>query len=164
MVWHSYMLNPRIFLEDSIRYGKMKFWRTGLPWVAINSCIDNESLEYSASRTAQGAFERITGQAWDSLNDSPNATVSCPKCRQQLSCPWTTSEKSPFLPSSGGEMGHGWADNHFQLSCSACDLSIDHEVLRAQNFRKDLQLLLLRDVPMPGTILEVDGRGLSIVG
>lgn len=29
-VWHSFMLNPRVFLEDCLRHRKMGSWATGL--------------------------------------------------------------------------------------------------------------------------------------
>ena len=158
MVWHSYMLNPRDFLEDCIRYGKLKFWRTGLPWEAINSRIDNDTLEYSGTVQAQKFFETGSGLAWDSLNDPPNAVVQCPKCKRQLPCPWTTCDESFCFASTDGELGHGLADKEFELHCDSCKVTINHGVLRTQKFRQDMQKLLLKDIPMPGTILCVSGK------
>lgn len=152
------MLNPRACLEDCIRYGKIKLWRAGLPWVAINSRIDNDSLEYSGSGQAQAFFEAGSGLAWDSLNDPPTARVTCPGCKRKLSCPWTTCDESFFVGSVGGEVGHGFADQHFEYDCDTCRVTINHDVLRTQKFRKDLQQLLLKDIPMPGTILSLNGK------
>ena len=159
MVWHSYMLNPRDFLEDCLRHGKMQFWKTGLPWEAIDSCIDNNSLEYCASQQAQGFFEAQTKEAWDSLNDKPTTLVPCPKCKRLLTCPWTTCDRAFFQETTGLELSdHGLADKQFQLSCQFCRVTINHGVLRTQKFRRDLEQLLLNDVPMPGTILSLNGR------
>lgn len=158
MVWHSYMLNPRAFLEDCIRYGKIKLWRTGLPWAAIDSRIDNATLEYSGTKLAKEFFEIGSGLAWDSLDDPPNATVPCPKCKRKLPCPWTTCEESFFLGSTGGASGYGFADRQFEFQCDSCKVKIDHDVLRSQKFRNDLQKLLLKDIPMPGTILSISGK------
>lgn len=158
MVWHSYMLNPRNFLEDCIRTLKMNFWRTGLPWPVIDSCIDNHSLEYSATERAQQDYENKTGSAWDSLNDSSNVSVGCPKCKRLLECPWTTCGETQVWGDHGGESGSGFADKSFSLPCSHCGITIDHEKLRVRKFRNNMQELLLKDTPMPGTILSVHGR------
>lgn len=152
------MLNPRAFLEDCLRYGKVKLWRTGLPWAAIDSRIDNETLEYSGTGQAQKFFESGSGLAWDSLNDPPNVAMECPKCKRSSSCPWTTCDESFFLESTGGKSGHGFADKDFEFCCDFCKVSIDHGVLRTQKFRRDLKNLLLKDIPMPGTILSLDGK------
>lgn len=40
MVWHSFMLNPRTYLEDCLRFGMMGLWKTGLPWKAVDAVID----------------------------------------------------------------------------------------------------------------------------
>lgn len=152
------MLNPRAFLEDCIRYGKVKLWRTGLPWVAIDSRIDNDTLEYSGTGQAKEFFETESGIAWDNLNDPPNVAVPCHKCKRQLSCPWTTCDESFFLGSPVGEFSCGFADKHFASHCDFCRVTIDHGVLRTQSFRKDLQKLLLNDIPMPGTILSIKGK------
>lgn len=157
MVWHSYMLNPRNFLEDCIRNLKMDFWRAGLPWIAINSCIDNQSLEYSGTQNARQLFEKTTGFAWNSLDDSPNAIIDCPKCGQRLSVPWTTCGEYPSWEDQGDESGSGFADKMFALLCVHCKITIDHEKLRGAKFRKNLNELLKNDCPMPGTILGVDG-------
>lgn len=158
MVWHSYLLNPRNFLEDCLRYQKTNFWRSGLPWLTIDSCIDDDSFEYSANVEAKSTFQTKTGLAWDSLNDAPSKTVPCPKCMRQLECPWTTTEEASFVDDDGMELARGFADKGFHYTCEGCKLTLTHDVLRTQKFRNDLQQLLLADVPMPGTILDRNGK------
>lgn len=162
MVWHAYILNPRDFLEDCLRQGKMKFWRAGLPWAAIDPCINNDTFEYSASEAAMERFEDRTGCKWDSLNDPPNATIECPSCRQRMYVPWTRwdsqeawRESSP-VQLNGELHATGLSDNHFKVHCQ-CGIIIDHELLRTQKFRRDMQALRNLDVPMPGTILSDKG-------
>ena len=157
MVWHSYMLNPRDFLEDCLRHRKMNFWREGLPWVAINGCIDNETFEYVVSDEARHSFEFQTGYAWDSLHDPPNLSLDCPGCNRSLSVPWTTCTAGLAWIDRSGVIGHGFAERQFEARCTSCNISIDHDLLRAQKFRKDVQRLLLKDIPMPGTVLTMDG-------
>lgn len=152
------MLNPRAFLEDCIRYGKIEFWRTGLPWDAVDSCINNDTLEYSGTEPARKFFETGSGLAWDSLNDPPNATVQCPKCSRKLSCPWTTCDDYLSVGIAGEELDSGFAAKQFEVQCEMCNMTLDHGVLRVQKFRRDLQNLLLKDIPMPGTILGINGK------
>lgn len=158
MVWHSYMLNPRDFLEDCIRHQKMNFWREGLPWAAINDCIDNSSFEYTASDEARHFFETETGYAWDSLCDPPNLSFDCPRCSRSLSVPWTTCTVGSIWTDPSGVIGQGFSERKFWAHCVSCNLSVDHDLLRAQKFRRDVQRLLLNDVPMPGTILSINGK------
>ena len=158
MVWHSYMLNPRDFLEDCIRYQKLNFWNGGLPWALINSCIDNNSFEYSTGDEARHVFESKTGYAWDSLDDSPNLDMECPSCSRPVSVPWTTCTADSTWTDRSGVIGQGFSEKQFLARCHFCNILIDHDLLRAQKFRKDVQRLLLKDIPMPGTILSVEGR------
>lgn len=163
MVWHSYMLNPRCFLEDCLRYNKIGFWRSGLPWEAIDSCIDNKSLEFTGTKRAQHVFTKETGLPWDNLHGALEVHIACPKCKQQVAGPWTSSGNSSLWSISDGELGDGFADKNFRLRCPSCRMILDHDVLRAGKFRRDMEQLLLKDVPMPGTILNIVGMRASMI-
>ena len=165
MVWHAYMLNPRDFLEDCLRQGKMRFWRAGLPWAIIDPCIDNTTFEFNANDAAVKSFEDHTGYKWNSLVDSPDATVQCPSCRRVLQVLWTKwSSQLPWTNMSSAKdakfyedsVATGFSDKGFKSRCQ-CGLIIDHEMQRVQKFRKDILALRNSDVPMPGTILNVNG-------
>jgi len=157
MVWHSYMLNPRCFFEDCIRSGKMDFWVTGLPWNVINACIDNSTFDYTLSDEAMRAFEGITGLAWDNLHDGPDKVITCPKCQMKVDWLWTTLQSYSTNSSEMDVYGVGYADRDFSVLCSSCGITITHDLLRVQKFRRDVQLLLKDDHPMPGTILSIEG-------
>lgn len=58
MVWHAYMLNPRAYLEDCIRTGRMALWNVAVPWRLVAECIDSETFEYKG---ADGYFTELTG-------------------------------------------------------------------------------------------------------
>lgn len=162
MVWHAYMLNPRNFFEDCIRYGKMQFWFTGMPWEAVDACIDEETFDYTPSAAARERFKQCTGLAWDSLDDPPHHTLQCPRCQRSVACPLTSciSEQQWHSPHSG-ETGNGFAEKHFNEACRSCNITLNHDLLKVTKFRRDLQLLLINDVPMPGTFLSIDGRSAS---
>jgi hypothetical protein len=98
MVWHTHMLNPRDFLEDTIRVGLRDLWTAGMPWSLVNSAIDSK-FNYDASK-AKDNWEGRTGHAWDSIHDPPEKTIGCPACKVSVSIPWTTcgmpeSQKEP---------------------------------------------------------------------
>ena len=165
MVWHAYMLNPRDFLEDCLRQGKMKFWRAGLPWSAINSSIDNNNFDYSASEAAKKHFEDRTGCPWNSLDDVSDATIECPSCRRQLSVrrtrwdlqhAWTKTSSQKDAALYGELEAAGFSDKQFEVQCQ-CGIVIDHELRRTQKFRRDIKALRNLNVPMPGTILNDTG-------
>lgn len=165
MVWHAYMLNPRDFLEDCLRQGKMRFWRSGLPWAVINPCIDNNSFEYTAGKPAMEYFETQTGHKWNSLDDSLNATISCPRCMKNLKFPqtgwhtpiaWQKSGQRKESELYGEVEAAGFSDKNFKVECQ-CGLVIDHEVYKVRKFRTDMQALHNLDVPMPGTVLSDTG-------
>ena len=61
MVWHSYMLNPRAYLEDCVRLGRMALWYTRMPWNAVAECINPSTFAFEAGAVAEGTFTRLTG-------------------------------------------------------------------------------------------------------
>lgn len=163
MIWHAYQLNPRDFFEDCLRLGKMKFWRLGLPWAAINSCINNETFEFISSNEAIKYFEGLTGCTWDSRFDPPEAQVKCPNCNRVHGVPWTewdlksSWEMKSYATNLNGETeAKGFADKGFAYQ-SPCGTTIDHELLKTTKFRKDMEALRFHDIPMPGTLLDIKG-------
>jgi hypothetical protein len=63
MVWHSYMLNPRAYLEDCVRLGRMALWYTKMPWSAVAECINPSTFVFETGPVAEGSFTRLTGHA-----------------------------------------------------------------------------------------------------
>ena len=167
MVWHAYQLNPRDFFEDSIRHGKMDFWRAGLPWAAIDACINNETFEFETPVEAVKAFVVTTELPWDSKNDKdPNRTLlRCPgTCNKLNSVPWTTCDSSGMWHKEVGTtlqgefQGSGLTDKNFRARCSHCGQAIDHDSLKLRKFGEDIMALEKDSVPMPGTILSLNGK------
>lgn len=156
MIWHSHMLNPRDFLEDCIRYGKMSTWRTGFPFETVDACINGRTLEYVASEETQKLFESQLHLEWDNLHDPPSKEVQCPACQTSVQALWTEggigfSVKEAFKSSTG------YADNSFQTQCPSCRRTINHDRLKVAKFRQDLSELLTHDRPMPGSIYNMNG-------
>ena len=167
MVWHAYQLNPREFLEDCIRHGKMEFWRLGLPWAIIDACINNDTFEFEAPSVAAETFVVKTGLPWDSNDDlEPNkTTLFCPSnCGTKLRVAWTTTDHPDMWNRRADaelEAGHsacGLADKKFRVQCPNCGQVIDHEILKLKKFGDDVSALENDKVPMPGTILSLNGK------
>lgn len=89
MVWHAFMLNPRNYFEDCIRFGLKDLWATGMPWPAVNAAIDT-SFMYEVPEAAKSAWTAKTGHRWANAEDSLTKKLQCPRCNQQLDIPWTT--------------------------------------------------------------------------
>lgn len=87
------MLNPRSYLEDCIRFGLHDLWATGMPWAAVNSCIDT-SFNYSPPEAAVANFATKSGHSWKNTDDSMTKQLYCPRCLQSLDIPWTTTLQS----------------------------------------------------------------------
>ncbi|KAJ5174875.1 uncharacterized protein N7482_000752 [Penicillium canariense] len=156
MVWHSHMLNPRDFLEDCIRSGRMSTWRTGFPFAAVNACINDRTLEYTVSEETQKLFEQQLQLKWDNLHDAPGKDLECPRCAKVNTILWTEgaigeSVKEAFKNSTG------FSDRSFEMTCKHCKYPIDHGRLRVAKFRSDLIRLLQNNRPMPGSIYNING-------
>ncbi|KAH7403060.1 hypothetical protein BKA64DRAFT_668255 [Cadophora sp. MPI-SDFR-AT-0126] len=156
MVWHSFMLNPRSYLEDCIRFGLKDLWATGMPWSAVNAAIDVR-FSYSPSEEARRSFA-VTGHEWDNRMDSMTKIVNCPRCSQALEVPWTTccsTEKAS--PHELEEMsGYGYGDRNFTHTCQKCGAIINHEFLYVAKFKGDVENITLKDWPLGGTILSAE--------
>ncbi|RLM01276.1 hypothetical protein CFD26_104085 [Aspergillus turcosus] len=161
MVWHAHMLNPRGFLEDCIRSGKMSLWAGGFPWETINYCIDNRTLDYDASDRARVRFNVMTRCAWDNLHDPPEKFIECVTCENMISVPWTQGRISLPIQMAFDKFD-GYADKGFNVTCWKCGSTIDHERLRVRKFRSDVVDWLKEQVPMPGTLCNSRGIPESI--
>ncbi|KAJ5095679.1 Protein of unknown function DUF1399 [Penicillium alfredii] len=156
MVWHSHMLNPRSFLEDCIRYGKMSTWKTGFPFEAVDRCINNHTLEYTVSGEAMRLFAQQINLQWDNLYDPPTKEIACPRCRVVNSVPWTKGDIGASVATAFKE-GTGYADHSFLAICTKCHLSIDHGRLKVEKFRRDVGAVLRDQHPMPGSFYNING-------
>ncbi|GJN75779.1 hypothetical protein PLICBS_009885 [Purpureocillium lilacinum] len=127
MVFHAHMLNPRAFLEDSMRHGMGTIWTAGMPWKLVNDSIDTR-FNYNVPDSAKARWVESTNRAWASQEDSMTK-----------------------LP---GLVGNGYGDGNFSHNCENCGLQNYKELLSVSKFVQDSALLLSRSVPMPGTILD----------
>lgn len=180
MVWHTHMLNPRLYLEDTMRKGRGDIWASGLPWDLLASCFATDQFEYEVLETSRIAWTGTTGLSWDNVQDSMHVNVTCPSCRAQMRFPWTTSDfhynapsptiatssksKSQSTPAAASPLlslqerlnliGHGLADGKPLQACQSCQDEVDADFLCFYKFIKDGHNLTKHRHCMPGTLLD----------
>ncbi|CCA72245.1 hypothetical protein PIIN_06179 [Serendipita indica DSM 11827] len=118
MVWHTYLLNPRTFLEDSRRmsttYCSNLTKIHDMPLTLISSLIDGQSLDpLPPSTERQDIFERVTGLSWPLpliTEGSDCLSVPCPFCR-------TVNHLVRWI----ADGGLGYAQASFKHRCESCN-------------------------------------------
>ncbi|EED20429.1 conserved hypothetical protein [Talaromyces stipitatus ATCC 10500] len=162
MVWHAHMLNPRTYLEDCLRGGKMSFWATDFPWSLVDAAIDNKNLDYNPGDEAIKHFTVDTKRLWENINEPDEKELTCLSCSSSFKVPWTTGQLGN-TPDSPFSFCTGYADSGFVAYCEAplCRFKHDHQVLRVARFNKDVGDLLKNSYPLPGTYLNLQGIPVS---
>ena len=135
----------------------MDFYVLGMPWALINASINHQTFAYEPSSQSRRSFEMTTGLSWENTDESPVIKPECPRCRTLLDVKWTSLVTAKHWLQQD-PVGTGYSDKGFTARCSSCTLDVTHEILRVQKFRKDAILLIKDDVPMPGTILSINGQ------
>lgn len=92
MVMHTHRLNPRAYLEDTMRHGLAGLWNSNMPWELINKAI-NDKFEFTAAPEVQAAWVAKTNRNWDNQDDPLTKTLKCPYCPERYQAPWTTCGK-----------------------------------------------------------------------
>lgn len=159
------MLNPRAFLEDTLRCGLSILWATGMPWHLINAAI-GPNFDYNVSDEAKAYWVANTNRDWDNTQDSPSTKfIKCPACQTSLDVSWTSCGQDETAKSQSGPglVGNGYGDGDFKWWCTGCGLNITKKLLSTAKFIKDAQALTVNSVPMPGTIIDpVSGKPKAI--
>ncbi|KAH8690706.1 hypothetical protein BGW36DRAFT_59024 [Talaromyces proteolyticus] len=156
MVWHAHALNPRIYLEDCLRAGKIRFWSTEFPWQLIDKAIDWENIEYSPEDEARVLFQKLTGRLWENQDESYEKNLNCLRCTESFTVPWTTGDIGLKLDDAFKDCA-GYADNSFDASCPSCSYKHNLQTMRVASFRQDVQALVSTGRPMPGSLLNAQG-------
>ncbi|KAK1820449.1 hypothetical protein LTR12_005175 [Friedmanniomyces endolithicus] len=176
LVWHAYMLNPRAYLEDCLRLGRMSLWHTNMPWKSVADCINSETFAYRPDNEAESLFTASTMLPYDNLADARDNAMDCPSCKTTIMVPWTTvsaygtKEKytTSMLPAAIDAVlsqGSGYCDPGFYADCPTCPKTVwTHQRLKAAKFCGDVQLLLERGLPLGGTLFGLDGLPGKVAG
>ncbi len=157
MVWHTHMLNPRAFLEDSMLAGLRRPWALGMPWTLVNAAIDTD-FNYNVSAACKARWAHQTGLAWDNADDDMVKKTKCPRCNIPLHIPWTTCGLAADAPKGTGPVdlsGNGYGDSKLWYECPGDGTVITKELLSVAKFVEDTKALLGPSArPMPGTLLD----------
>ncbi|KAL3466081.1 hypothetical protein BJX64DRAFT_285012 [Aspergillus heterothallicus] len=163
MVWHTFMLNPRAYLEDCLRSGKMNLWATPFPLRQIAECItvtpDGE-YKYAPGLPALETWVRETDRHWDNIDDPLTYQLECLSCRRLNEVPWTTARVRVLASRSGAggfKGATGYADAWFGARCRGCETELNHETLPMLRFHLDNIALLNEELPLPGTLFNPNG-------
>ncbi|CAG7852909.1 SubName: Full=Uncharacterized protein {ECO:0000313/EMBL:CCA76091.1} [Serendipita indica DSM 11827] len=117
MVWHTYLLNPRTYFEDSQRmesvYATNLCTLAEMPLTLVASLIQGQTLDpLSPSAERQHFFERTTGLPWYmplTTDYSECLAVFCPLCQVINSrVRWVTDDET------------GYAQAKFKHRCESC--------------------------------------------
>lgn len=124
---------------------------------------------YEATPEAQQSFTSLTGLSWDNSTDKDSKKLTCPCCHKGIWVAWTTSPNFAPLDKIHDEKvlevaiddmlssGNGFCDKDFSSKCRECKELLNHERLRSGKFVQDIRTLISYDVPLPGTVLGLEG-------
>ncbi|KAK1623297.1 hypothetical protein BDP81DRAFT_439957 [Colletotrichum phormii] len=156
MIFHAHMLNPRAFLEDTMRWNLREFWTTGMPWAQVNQVIDSK-FNYEVSHLAKLNWEKATGRAWNNLDEPLEKEIECPACKQATLVPWSTCGLPELYKGEErpGLVGQGLGDGEFSHLCTAgCNTIITHRLLCVAKLINDAELYLNEGITLPSTLLD----------
>ncbi|KAG9840242.1 hypothetical protein KCU98_g9383, partial [Aureobasidium melanogenum] len=171
MVWHSYMLNPMIYLDDCARHGRMRLWHTPFPLQLVADHISDLDYHYETAKETMTGFRGRFNFDWDNLDGSSEMIVGCHSCGAQNTALWTTygavfegpeefprwaaENKAVNLKSIESRLSacQGFADKEFALTCQKCNSQITHDSLCVAKLHKDVKLVLEKKVVLPGGIM-----------
>ncbi|KAK2046201.1 hypothetical protein LZ31DRAFT_574703 [Colletotrichum somersetense] len=156
MVWHTHMLNPRAFLEDTMRWGLRSFWTTGMPWDQVNQAITSK-FDYEVSDSAKSNWEQTTGRPWNNLEEPMIKDLECPACKRRMEVPWTSCGLPELYKGTErpGLVGHGYGDGNFTQLCEpGCGSLITQRLLSVAKMIGDAEGYLNEGITMPGTVLD----------
>ncbi|KAG8947391.1 hypothetical protein FRC03_001046, partial [Tulasnella sp. 419] len=124
MIWHTYLLNPRIYYEDGLRINKA--------FLLLRAVFPLHHLASTALQpptpTRVNYFETQTGEPFHQRPFEENATVvvKCPGCQEENTVFWYQRD------------GTGYAQKDFNNPCSKCPVTLTHEAFGVAKMASDL--------------------------
>ncbi|KAG9012488.1 hypothetical protein FRB94_005805 [Tulasnella sp. JGI-2019a] len=172
MIWHTYMLSPRIYQEDCLRMHPGLRRIGSFPLLQMCSTIDAETLLPRPPALSRAfAFQSFTGESFDPPTRTvfeDTVTIYCPSCLKGIGVPWVS------------HAGNGYAQRGFSTLCDVdggCNMEFDHETLGVRKFYQDMEKCMLnpdtqflantlvdykRGIPIPSLAKSLTGLVLKI--
>ncbi|KAI5853316.1 hypothetical protein BZA05DRAFT_352302 [Tricharina praecox] len=161
MIWHTYMLNALVFLEDCHQTGRLDLWLSGLPLDAICNSID-QNFDFTMDPVAEVAWTKSSRLPVDNLDMPDRKDVTCPTCGTVTATPWTVVQKitEPAAPSTPAMKSNGWADHGFELRCTndGCQDILTYESLSSGRFISALRRAEATGVMLPVSLFARMGK------
>ncbi|KAF9515839.1 hypothetical protein BS47DRAFT_723038 [Hydnum rufescens UP504] len=149
MVWHSYLLNPRIYFEDGLRVFPNLLAIPSFPLLYISTTISPITfLPDTPAHFHKSSWESQTHLPYEyTLITARSETldVPCPTCEGEVMVPvpWIT------------DAGTGFAQRNFHAQCEYCKRSFSREAMCVRKFCNDV--VRVRESPsncfLAGTLL-----------
>ncbi|KAG8985449.1 hypothetical protein FRB94_004854 [Tulasnella sp. JGI-2019a] len=171
MVWHTYMLSPRIYQEDCLRMHPGLRKIGSFPLLQMCSTIDHETLlPHPPTQSRSFAFRSFTGESFDPpirTGFEDTVTIYCPNCSKDIPVPWLSHN------------GNGYAQRGFSTRCDVdggCNMEFDRETLGVRKFYQDMGKCMQnpdtqflantlvdykRGIPIPGLAKTLTGLALK---
>ncbi|KAG8743104.1 hypothetical protein FRC10_000404 [Ceratobasidium sp. 414] len=153
-MWHAYLLNPIIYLEDVSRLHPALGKIPEFPLYKIASQIDLDTLEMLPTEEQYHHWQRTTGDCFGlPLNTTPDAdtvNIECPSCAHVNEVTWVST------PDVTGAL-RGYAQRQFMAVCggTGCGFSITWDALCTKRFAEDVILCLQNtEATLGGTLMK----------
>lgn len=175
MVWHTHMMNSKVYLEDCFRQGLNKIWGVPFPWKHIRMMLERfeDSYIYNPPLETKQNFESRTGCFWENLEDPLFKIVHCYNCGETKTVDYVKLSKQQQPQSKGkksnstttvGFENSGYAEPDMILPCYKSQQQKGEEPqkisekycvwnLAYRRFLKDLKKHEKLNRPMRGCIL-----------
>ncbi|KAG8994216.1 hypothetical protein FRB90_000507 [Tulasnella sp. 427] len=131
MVWHTCMLNPRIYYEDCIRKLPTLLRVGSFPLMQLAGTTDRETLlPHPPVESRAAAFSSFTSQPFDppmNTTAEDTAVIFCPTCSQPSTVPWITFKAD------------GYAQRDFAYVCHSRQFVFSRETLGVTKFFEDME-------------------------
>ncbi|KAG8781171.1 hypothetical protein FRC20_009019 [Serendipita sp. 405] len=158
MVWHTYLLNPRTYYEDSIRrttpFARRLAAMESMPLTLIASLIDSTTFEVALpSAQRESFFESTSGLSFmysTKTTYSDVVSIPCPCCN-------TINPTVHWITHEGDEEGKGtgFAEPGFVHQCDWCSRKFNRSMMGVRKFCEELtRRRALRKVFFSETLLD----------
>ncbi|KIM24077.1 hypothetical protein M408DRAFT_318915 [Serendipita vermifera MAFF 305830] len=138
MVWHTYLLNPRTYYDDSIRrttpFARRLAAMETMPLSLIASLIDPVTFEPAVpSYQRESYFETTSGLPFlysQEITTNGVVSLTCPCCNALNSTvPWITTE------------GKGFGEPNFEHTCEECSRKFTRSMMGVRKFCEEFTRL-----------------------
>lgn len=147
MVWHAFMMNPRMYAEECFKTHATNIWNEDFPWRMVDMVIDS-GFNYNATNMDKRRFTEITGLSWDLLDGTKFKAVECFHCSKRVNVPLVFVDRDGvYRPEKS------FISPEYHGVCGSCGGFIDHDGMRVLKVRKEYEQNFESFCAFPGLVL-----------